>query len=213
MKGRLDSHVFWGPHSALSALTGAGIIIMASGRVSSALICGGALIWVYGLTALVFSGAKPIMPARGKAVILLFLSAFLCGIFMLLIGMLNPLLILGASFFLVLIPPCCLGSGLFDGTEPTYQGELVSRALLEAVVLSGIIVALALIREPLGMGTLSFPGGAQGAVELFEAGEENGFVPVRILSASAGGLLLLGYGISLYRYCRERYGGVMEDKQ
>jgi hypothetical protein len=207
MKGRLDSHPFWGPHSPLSALTGTGLVIIASGRVSFAIICGVTLLWVYGLTALVFLGAMSIMPARGRMVILLFLSSFLCGIFMFLIGLINPLLMLGMEFFLVLIPPCCLGSGLFDGTEPAHQEEFVTRALLEAAVLSGIILGLALIREPLGLGTISFPGGTQGVIEVIGSGEGSGFIPVRILSASAGGLLLFGYGVSLYRYYRERNGG------
>jgi hypothetical protein len=207
MKSRLDSHLFWGPHSPLSALTGTGLVIIASGRVSFAIICGATLLWVYGLSALVFLSAGAIMPARGRMVILLFLSSFLCGIFMLLIGLINPLLMLGMDFFLVLIPPCCLGSGLFDGTEPAHQEEFVTRALLEAAVLSGIILGLALIREPLGLGTISFPGSAQGVIEVIGSGEGNGFIPVRILSASAGGLLLFGYGISLYRYYRERNGG------
>ena len=135
MKGRLESHLFWGSHSPLSSLSGAGLIIMASSRFSFALICAGALIWVYGLSALIFSGARKIMPVRGKMIVLLFLSAFLCGIFMFLAGLLNPLLILGTGFFLVLIPPCCLGSGLFEASESVNSIDFFSRAVLEAVVL------------------------------------------------------------------------------
>ena len=213
MKSRLESHLFWGPHSPLSALGGAGLIIMASGRVSFALISGITLIWVYGLSALVYSGSRPILPVRGRMIVLLFLSTFLCGIFLFLLSLLNPLLVIGMEFFLLLIPVCCLGSGLFNGTESVYPGELVTRALLEAVVLAVIILAFALLREPLGMGTLSLPGGVQGIVELFSPDDDGGFIPVRILSASAGGLLLLGFGISLFRYFRERSGGTMEENQ
>ena len=211
MRGRLDTHLFWGSFSPLSALSGIGLVIMASSRFSFALICSGALIWVYGLTALIYSGAGRLMPARGKKAVLLFLSTFLNGMFMFFLSFFNPLMVLGMSFFLVLVTPCCLGSGLFDNAESVNQVDLVSRALFEALVLSGIILAFALIREPLGMGTLSFPGGVQGIIEAFESGEGNGFIPVRILSASAGGLLLLGYGISLYRYFREQ-SGVSEDR-
>jgi hypothetical protein len=127
---------------------------------------------------------------------------------MLLAGMINPLLILGTGFFLVLVPPCCLGSGFFEASESRPPGEVFSRALFEAVVIAGLILAFALIREPLGMGTISFPGGIQGIVEVFEAREGDSFVPVRFLSASAGGLLLLGYGIALFRYFRERSGNI-----
>ena len=211
MNRRFESHLFWGSHSPLSTLTGAGLIIMASSRFAFALVCAGALIWVYGLSALIFSGARSIMPIRGRMVILLFLSAFLCGIFMILVGLLNPLLILGTSFFLLLVPPCCLGSGLFEASDSVSPGEVFSRALFEAIVLAGLILAFALIREPLGMGTLSFPGGVQGIVEIFDTAEENSVVPIRFLSVSAGGLLLLGYGTALFRYLRERNGNTPQN--
>lgn len=203
---RFQSHLFWGSHSPLSALFGAGLIIMASSRFAFALVCAAALIWVYGLTALIFSSARKIMPSRGRMVILLFLSAFICGIFMLVASLFNPLLILGTSFFLFLVPPCCLGSGYFEaaGSEETIGA--VSRALFEAITLSAIILALALIREPLGMGTLSLPGGAQGMVELFNSRETDEFVFARIFSVSSGGLLLLGYVTAMYRYFRGKFG-------
>lgn len=206
MSQRLTSHLFWGVHSPLSALTGVGIIIMASSRFSFAIICAAALVWVYGLTALVFSGARAIMPQRGKKIILLFLSSFFAGLFALLTGFLNPLLILGTTFFLVLIPPYCLGSGFFDVSEPLSAGEAFPRALLEAIALAGVILAFALIREPLGMGTLSVPGGIRGEIEVIDITGKTGFIPIQFLSASAGGLLLLGYGVALFRYFRERGG-------
>jgi len=204
MNRRFESHLFWGAHSPLSALTGTALIIMASSRFAFAIICAGALIWVYGLSALIFSGARGILPTRGRMVVLLFLSTFLCGIFMTLSGLLNPLLIQGMGFFLVLVPPCCLGSGLFEASESEYPVEVFSRALLEAIVMGIIILALALIREPLGMGTLSFPGGSQGIMELFNSREPDSFAPARILSVTSGGLLLLGYIIALFRFFRER---------
>jgi hypothetical protein len=186
---------------------------MASSRFAFALICTGALIWVYGFLALIFSSARPIMPSHGRKLVLLFLSSFFCGIFMLLVGLLNPLLIMGMSFFLILIPPSCLGSGLFDSSVSVLPGELVSRALLEAVILAGIILAFALIREPLGMRTLSFPGGVQGIIEVFGGNDGDTFIPVRVLSVSAGGLLLLGYGTALFRYFRELDTGVTQEEQ
>jgi len=212
MNRRFDSHLFWGSQSPLSALSGVALIILASTRFAFALICAGALIWVYGLSALIFSGARPIMPKRGRMVILLFLSSFLCGIFMFLVGLLNPLLILGMGFFLILVPPCCLGTGLFEASASEYPAGVFSRAVLEAIVMANVILALALIREPLGLGTLSFPGGAQGIIEVFN-NQGDGFVPARLLSATAGGLLLLGYAVALFRYFRERNGSVPEEER
>ena len=208
MNRRFDSPLFWGSHSPLLAFCGIGLIIMASSRFAFALVSAGALLWVYGLSALVFSNSGAIMPKRGKMVILLFLSAFLSGLYMLLMGFLNPLLILSSGYFLLLVPPCCLGSGLFEAGDSVESGDFFSRALQEAAVISGIIIALALIREPLGMGTLSIPGSAQGMMELFDDRDLDAFVPLKILSASSGGLLLLGYGTALFLHFRELNGGI-----
>ena len=215
MKDRFTAHIFWGSYSPFSLLTGTALVILASSRLSFALICAGAIIWVYGLTSLVFSAAVKILPVKGKKIILLFLSAFICGIFMILIGLINPLLIFGMVFFLFLIPPCLLGSGLFDvsmGIDVDIE-EAVSRAVMEGLMLSAIIVAFALIREPLGMGTLSFPGGAQGIVEVFGSVENDNYVPIRVLSASAGGLLLFGYAMALFRYFRSQKADAERDNR
>jgi len=205
MNRRLDSHVFWGLKSPLSALTGAGLLIMASGRFAFAIVCACTLVWVYVLTALVFCMAQPIMPSRGRKVILLFLSSFFCGLFILLVGLLNPLLVLSTTFFLILIPAFCLGTGFFESIEATDIFDTVFRALLEAVALAGLILAIALIREPLGMGTLSIPSATYGITELFSSEETNTIIPAQIFSVSSGGLLLLGYGTAMYRYFRENY--------
>jgi len=215
---RLSSHLFWGAHSPLSALTGAGLIIMASGRLSYAILSAAALLWVYALTSLAFIGGRKIMPIRGKSVILLFLSAFFCGLFMLLASLLNPLLILGAGFFLVLVPVYCLGSGFFEAAESSPLSEVFMRALCEAGTLAAIILAVALIREPLGMGTLSVPGGISGVTEVFDVYNEESILPVRLFAVSSGGLLLLGYCTALFRYFREQGGNTprgadMEDEQ
>jgi hypothetical protein len=58
------------------------------------------------------------------------------------------------------------------------------------------------------MGTISIPGSAQGIMEIYEGQNEETFLPGRILSISAGGLLLLGYVIALYRYYKNRSGNV-----
>jgi Na+-transporting NADH:ubiquinone oxidoreductase subunit NqrD len=206
MNERLDSHFFWGYQSPLSALSYTALVLLASYRLAFALICTGTLVWVFGLSAFVFSMARPIMPERGKKVILLFLSSFLCGLFLIMISLLNPLLILGTAFFLFLIPPCCLGTGFFEAVGSTDPFEVVSRALIEAITLAGLILALSLIREPLGLGTLSLPGNPNGIIEISIVKDNHAFLPVQIFSVSGGGLLVLGYGTAVYRYFRERSG-------
>ena len=210
MNHRLESHLFWGSHSPLSSLVGVCLIIMASARFALALICTCALIWVYGLTVLIFSRARKLMPVQGVNLILLFLSTFLCGVFIFILNFINPLAALGTGYFLILIPPLLLGSGILEASKTIEPVKAFSRALLEAVVFSGIILGMALIREPLGIGTLSFPAGIYGITEI---SGEAGFVPLRILSVSAGGILLFGYLIALYRFLRERNENIQRESK
>ncbi|MDR1863195.1 MAG: hypothetical protein LBQ67_04655 [Treponema sp.] len=198
---RRQSHIFWGSHAPLYTLAGAGLIITASSRLAFAIICAGALIWVYGLTSLVYCSSQKIMPLKGKPIILLFLSSFVCSIYILCMFLINPLMIMGTCFFLLLVPPCCMGSGIFTGLASLTIEEVFFRSLLESLVLGGLIIAMSLIREPLGLGSVSFPGGAQGMIEL-TSGDYEGFFPIRIFAISAGALLILGYGVSLFRYFR-----------
>ena len=212
MNGRLTAHPLWGAYSPLSSLLGAPLIIMASSRFSFALVCALALVWVYGFTALVFAKAQAIMPERGKPIIVTFLAVFFSGIFMLVVSLFNPLLIFGKDLIFLLIPACCLGTRLFESKQPHVSRGLIIRSLIEAVVLGGIILALALIREPLGMGTLSFPLLVQRKGELVEVTQNGGFVLLSFLSVSAGALVLLGYAVALFRYCNQRWGsGIVHD--
>jgi hypothetical protein len=205
------SHIFWGSQAPLSSLAGAGLIILASSRLAFAFVCAGALLWVYGFTSLVYFSSKKIMPQRGKSVVLLFLSSLVCGIYVLCLFFINPLLVMGTCFFLFLVPPCCMGSGVFKRLESLDPAEAFSRSLLESLVPGGLIIALSLIREPLGMGSISFPGGIQGILEI-SGDEYEGFFPVRIFAVSGGGLLILGYGVSLFRYFRGFHAGGEESK-
>jgi hypothetical protein len=211
MNQRESSHIFWGSHAPLSSLAGAGLIIMASSRLAFGIICAGALIWVYGFTSLIYFSSQKFMPQKGKLLILLFLSSLVCSVFVLLLSLVNPLMIMGTSFFLFLIPPCCIGSGIFKRLASLDIGEAFSRSLLESLVLGGLVIAMSLVREPLGLGSLSFPGGTQGMVEIF-GGEGEGLFPVRIFAASGGGLLILGYGVSLFRYFRSFYVNTEDDQ-
>ena len=201
MNNRLHSHFFWGRHAPLSAMTAVGLLLMASSRLAFAIFCAGALLWVFGLTALAFFSAQKFMPQKGKPIILLFLTSLISSMYLLLMDMLNPLLVAETWFFLVLIPPYCVGSGLFEQNEPQDPGELLPRVWLEAACLALIIIAISLIREPLGSGSLSFPGGTWGFAEFVVSGDDvEGFLPIRLLSVSAGGFLLLGFCVAIFRY-------------
>ena len=212
MNDRLQADIFWGKYAPLSTMTGAFLLIMASSRLAFAIFCAGAIFWVYGLTALVFFSARRFMSKKGKIIILLFLSSLICNMYLLLMSFLNPLLVAATWFFLVLVPPCCVGSGLFQLPETYDSADIQPRVWQEAACLALLIIAVSLIREPLGMGSLSFPGGAFGIVEIFspdEGGE--GFFPIRLLSVSGGGLLILGLGAAIFRYFRSQQSVTEDD--
>jgi hypothetical protein len=180
---------------------------MASSRVAFALVALAALLWVYGLTGLTAFLAKPILPQQGRRVILLFVSSFLGSLFLLVLWLLSPLLALGSAYLIILSPVCCMGSELFVNLESKTLEEALLKTVFEAASLGGLILAFALIREPLGFMTISLPGGDQGIAELFKGDEGNSFFPVRILASSGGGLLLLGYGAALFRNLKKPPAG------
>ncbi|GHV71037.1 hypothetical protein AGMMS49928_21160 [Spirochaetia bacterium] len=200
------SHLFWGAHSPLSALSGMGLLIMASGRTAFALITALSLLWVYGLTVPVFFASFKILPPKGKIFIQIFLSAFFGSVFVLLIWLFSPFLAMETGFLLTLVPAVCISSGIFSRMEDPDPLKIFTRSLSEAGVLGLLILALALIREPIGYASLSLPGGNRGIVEIFSGGGENSFFPVHIATSSAGALLLLGYSLALFRHLRGLYG-------
>ncbi|MDR2258581.1 MAG: hypothetical protein LBE14_05475 [Treponema sp.] len=203
MNSPYQSHLFWGAFSPLVSLTGGGLLVMASGRLAYALVAAGALLWTYGLSALISFPCRRFFPKRGKNLALLFLSAFTGSMYVLLLCFLSPVLGMETLFFVSLTPLLCIGSGLFERIGSLELNEALSRAFNEAAVLGGLIIAFSLIREPLGYVSLSLPGGVHGIVKIFSSGEKI-FLPIRIIAGSAGALLLLGYGLSLYRYFRNQ---------
>jgi hypothetical protein len=178
---------------------------MASSRLAYALVAACALLWIYGLSALVFFPCQRFFPVRGKKQVLVFLSAFIGGIFLVFLSFASPILGMETFLLVSLTPLLCIDSELFERFSSLELDEAVSRAIGEAAVLGILIIAFSLIREPLGYFSLSLPGGAQGIVKIFSVGGET-FLPIRIIAGSTGSLLLLGYGMSLYRYVRSRRG-------
>ena len=203
----MNSKLIWGKHSPLSALSGAGLLIMASSRLAFAVFCSGGILWVYSLTALLFYSAEKFMPRKGKFFIYLFFISLFCSMYILIMSFLNPILLSASWFFLVLIPPCFIGSRLFAASETREIEiqEILLKIAVEAAFLCILLIAISLIREPLGIGSLSFPGGSYGIIEIFSPREDGeGFVPIRLLSASAGGLLILGLCVSAFQYLKNQ---------
>jgi hypothetical protein len=80
----------------------------------------------------------------------------------------------------------------------------LSEAVSQAAVLSGLIIAFSILREPLSYCSLSFPGTSQGMITImyFASGP---FFPIGVFAPSAGAFLLLGYFICLYQYCKNAF--------
>jgi hypothetical protein len=171
---------------------------MASCRLAFALTTLGALIWVYVLSVLAACPVLPFFPKRGKYFTFLFLSTFVGGLYILLLWLLSPLLGIQILFITVLVPLVFSGSGVPGRIDTGDALEAAVRSFSEAFTLGILVVALSLIREPLGYLSLSLPGGVQGFVTIFSFDGGN-FLPVRIASSSAGALILLGYGTGIYR--------------
>jgi hypothetical protein len=199
MKEFYQNHLFWGFHAPLASLTHTVFLIIASGRTANALIALGALLWVYGMTVIGIRLGKPIFPQKGQNILYVILSALFGSFYLMILNFLNPLLALECTVFIVLAPVSCISSGIINRMEAMEPEDALSRALLEALVLGALILALALIREPLGFGSLSIPGGTFGIIELFNY-DTGGSLSLRIISSSTGAFLLLGYGVAFFRF-------------
>ncbi|GHV30989.1 hypothetical protein AGMMS4952_18850 [Spirochaetia bacterium] len=211
MKGTpIQSHIFWGAHAPLSTLTGAGLMVVATSHLAFALTLTGALIWVNVLTVVIVSFGKTLLPKKGRELLCVFLACFSGSLYLLLIFFASPFLAMEITFLITLIPLYSTGSGICRRVEGLENEDAILKAFLEALVFGGILIALALIREPLGSGSLSLPGGSQGMVVL-GVGGTGAYFPVHIIANASGGLLLLGYGLALFRRRKARSGG--EDEQ
>ncbi|MDR1374453.1 MAG: hypothetical protein LBJ24_05715 [Treponema sp.] len=203
MNRRYRSHIFLGSHAPLSTLAGAGLLIMGSVRTAHALLSAGALVWVYALTVLVLTAAKPLLPTRGKTILEIGTASFFGALYLLLCSLFNPFLSMELTLLVLLASVSCIASGICPRTRDLDSGQAVGRALLEGLLLGLLILGLALIREPLGSGSLSVPGGLRGITFFFSYG--GFYFPVRIAAVSSGALILLGYVVVLFRHYRGRY--------
>jgi hypothetical protein len=208
----LRDHPFWGRHAPLVTLTGTVILILASGRTAYALLVLGALLWHHTLLILTLNLTKPIFPRRGGDIAVFFLSGVLNSSYLLFLFLLHPFLALEIYFCCLLVPVHAYASRLAGRLENMEVEDALFKAISEVISTGILIVALALIREPLGFGSLSLPGGSGGITRLFVSGE-SAYFPIRIFASSAGALILLGYGIILFNRLREIKSKTEQDSE
>jgi len=211
---------FWGSLSPLGGLAGAGLLIMASARLSWAIIVVGSLLWVYGLTALTFSFllktfGKNIFPEKGIVSLNICIASFFGSIYILLFWLLSPFAAFEVLLLLLLVPLFFAGSGIVQQIQDQSENYLVdffehvSDAVSQAVFLGGLLIAFSIVREPLSYCSLTLPGTYQGMITIIQFNDDS-FLPINIFASSAGALLLLGYIICLYQYGKNKinYGGM-----
>jgi len=203
-------HSFWGSLSPLGGLSGAGLLVMASARLSWAVIIAGSLFWVYGFTTFVFSflcfGVNTkIFPVEGRRYVFTCIASFFGGVYILLLWLLCPVAGFEMFFLLLLVPLFCASSGIVEQIVSVPENTSidvandVSDAVSQAAVLAGLIIVFSIVREPLSFCSLSLPGSSGGLITIMYF-RSNSFFPIGIFASSAGALMLLGYIICLYQY-------------
>jgi len=209
-----QKHSFWGSLSPLGGLMGAGLLVMASARLSWAVTVAGCLFWVYGLTTFTFSmllsaTGNKVIPVKGRSAIYTCLSAFFASIYIFLFWLLCPFAALETFVLLSLVALFCASSGIVEQLSheenQTDILDIVSDAVSQAASISGLLIIFSIVREPLSYCMLSFPGTYQGMITImyFKSGA---FFPIGIFGTSAGALLLIGYIICLYQYAKGNKG-------
>jgi Na+-transporting NADH:ubiquinone oxidoreductase subunit NqrD len=184
----------------LSSMSAAALLIIASVRVSYAIIMIGALFWVFLLCTLLRNGIRKIIPDNLKSIINILLSSFVGSIFYLILYFINPFLAMECILPILLVPVLYFASVSSDAFGSKVGRSIAfADSLRQAASLGILIFALALIREPLGFATLSVPGGSQGIIELFNLGNESA-LPIQVISLSSGAMFLLAYILIICQY-------------
>jgi hypothetical protein len=185
--------------SPAAVLSGCGLLIIASGRLAHAVVICGALVWVYGLSSLVIYTSAKILPRRGRAIMISFLSSFMAAVYLFLLWLLSPLCAMESFFVVSFVPVLYIASGVSKRPDFLITEDPLVSIFMEALSLCVLLLAFALIREPLGFMSLSLPGGPHGSVMLFSFKTESLF-PVQLIASSGGALLLFGYFFGLYNF-------------
>ncbi|MCL2139508.1 MAG: hypothetical protein FWH41_08270 [Treponema sp.] len=194
-----DFRSYWKNISSISYLSVAGLLVIATARFAYAIVAAVALIWVYCLSSLIISLCQKFLPQFGKSIVYAFLASFFSGSFILLLWFFSPLCAIETFFLISLIPMLYIASDNINSAEKCKPADAVFSSFFSSLVIGILMLIFALIREPLGFLSLSFPGGDQGITLLFSS-DSDGFFPIHLIAASCGALLLLGYFLGVYEY-------------
>jgi Na+-transporting NADH:ubiquinone oxidoreductase subunit NqrD len=177
------------------------LVIAGTSRLAFALISALALLWVYGVSAAAVRLIRRFSPKKIYYTVLsLLLFSMIGSFFLLIVELVNPVLAKETALLVFFAPVICFACGIGTRSEDAPLKTAFAGACVEALRIGLFLVFFALVREPLGYGSLSLPGGARGVYELFRINAA-GF-PVQIIASSAGALLLLGYIFLVFRMVR-----------
>ncbi len=211
MNDRLHADPLWGKYGPLTTLTGAALIILSSSRFSFAVTTLGSLLWVYGLTIGTLKVMENLLPHAGRHGIAILLSSLYGYGYYFLFSLFSPLMALEITFPLALVPVAFIARGFYRQMDELSLSQALGTSLYEAFILGLLLIALALFREPFGFGVLTIPS-PQGAYEFFGSDLASHF-SIRLVVSTAGGLLILGYLVALFRVIRNFYRNYLAQKE
>jgi electron transport complex protein RnfE len=188
------------PNPILGGLLGLGVLAAAARDLASGLALGaGAAISALILGAIV-PPLRRQLPERFRAPASLAISVSIASVFGLLLEAYMPLCATGLWIYVPLLSVNCLGLQAIrlSASQDERRAEGASRYGAVAREAAGYFLVACLLgalREAAGIGTLTLPslGQAQLSLVLIDR------APLRLLSAPAGGLILLGFMTALYR--------------
>ncbi len=193
---------FWSADGPLASLACTGLLVVSSGRLAYALVTGTALVFVYLCSIFTLWAARSLVSIRMRGAISVILSSFFAAAYLLVLSLASPLMAEQCGFFLALCPIVFVASGVVDRSARDSVGEAAARATLESASILALIIGFALIREPLGYGSLSLPL-KDGLAIVLGTGGPSPFV-LRTVSSTIGGLILTAYVVFAFRKLRSR---------
>jgi len=162
-----------------------------------------ALIWTYLLSGLTIVIASQAIPRTVKPIIHVFISSFWTLVFGLLIYLFSPILCYDIQYPMALTAVLFMISGVGDNLNAEHFSSGMKRIMLEALVISFIILLFSLVREPFGYGALSLPA-KEGIIEILTSDIASD-IAVKSIASSGGGLILLGFIVGFYRIIKDMF--------
>jgi hypothetical protein len=195
----LDKNIIGFLRSPIALLSAVSLIIISSSRLSYAIISSLSVIWMYCISVIVINCSRKIFPLIYNNLLSVCLFSVLGSVYYLVLYLLNPFLALETELLITLTSILCFSSGINERVSGMSLKNSIYRAIYESVVIGIFLLALSLVRETLGFGALSIPGGDYAIYELFNF-DMYYPLPVRIIASSAGALLFLGYIFIVFKF-------------